>query len=79
MNLLDELLTVSQLTLNNENLNKAKEKSSKNRNRFGKTEIFNLIQLLMSFVNFLVEKLNDFDENKENNEEISLNELLGAY
>jgi hypothetical protein len=33
----------------------------------------------MSFVNFLVENLNDFDENKENNEEISLNELLGAY
>ncbi len=77
MNLLDEPLTVSQLTLNKENLNKTKEKSSKNRNRFGKTEIFNLIQFLMSFVNFLVE--NDFDENKENNEEISLNELLGPY
>jgi hypothetical protein len=77
LNLLDEPLTVSQLTLNKENLNKTKEKSSKNRNRFGKTEIFNLIQFLMSFVNFLVE--NDFDENKENNEEISLNELLGPY
>ena len=58
-----------------------KRKSIKNKNKFG-TFLFLLISIVLINLSFFeVEKSIHFvyNENKENNEEISLNELIGTF